>query len=156
MNKKIISVLSIVTLCMAIIFSGCTEDDKIPTEESDTLIVGISTSEIAYPAVVHQEVSEEVIDDDEFDIRLIALVTMAEAESESDTVHDVVYQPYQFSSMWDGRADRCEVQEDICDLVREEMNKRSNYDCIFFNSENYSEYGAPMFQVEHHYFSSYE
>lgn len=177
MNKKIISVLSIVTLCMAIIFSGCTEDDKIPTEESDTLIVGTSTSEIAYPAVVHQEVSEEVIDDDEFDIRLIALVTMAEAESESDegkrlvidtvlnrvdseyfpdTVHDVVYQPYQFSSMWDGRADRCEVQEDICDLVREEMNKRSNYDCIFFNSENYSEYGVPMFQVEHHYFSSYE
>lgn len=111
------------------------------------------------------------------DIRLIALVTIAEAEGECElgkrlvidtilnrkdsphfpnTICEVVYQPNQFTSMWNGRVDRCEVTEDICQLVREELYLRTNNDCIFFTAGNYSEYGIPMFQVENHYFSSYE
>jgi hypothetical protein len=27
---------------------------------------------------------------------------------------------------------------------------------IFFRTERYSDYGVPMFQIEHHYFSSYD
>ncbi len=183
MDKKAISKLTaicVTIVCAIFIFQSCTHGDTVQAEKNkndvSTVKVGTLTSEIAYPAVIYQEVSEETMDE-EFDVRLIALVTMAEAESESDegkrlvidtilnrvdsvyfpdTVYDVVYQPYQFSSMWDGRADCCEVREDICELVREEMNDRSNYDCIFFNSENYSDYGVPLFQVENHYFSSYE
>lgn len=70
----------------------------------------------------------------EEDIDLIALVTMAEAEGESEygkrlvidtilnrvdseyypnTVFEVVYQPDQFSSIWNGRADRCYVTDEI-------------------------------------------
>ena len=66
------------------------------------------------------------------DIELIALVTMAEAEGECeegkrlvidtilnrvdsvyfpDTVYDVVYQANQFSSMWNGRVDKCFVND---------------------------------------------
>lgn len=110
------------------------------------------------------------------DIELIALVTMAEAEGECeegkrlvidtilnrvdshhfpDTVQEVIWQPNQFSAMWNGRTDRCYVREDICQLVREELESRSNYDVVFFNAGHYSKYGAPLFQVEHHYFSSY-
>jgi N-acetylmuramoyl-L-alanine amidase len=110
------------------------------------------------------------------DIKLIALVTMAEAEGECekgkrlvidtilnrvdskhfpDTVKGVIYQPHQFSSMWNGRVDRCEVREDICNLVREELNFRTNHDVVFFMAGRYSVYGTPMFQVENHYFSSY-
>ena len=111
------------------------------------------------------------------DVELSALVTMAEAEGECeegkrlvidsilnrvdsehfpDTVYEVIYQPNQFSSMWNGRVDRCEVREDICDLVYEELESRRNYDVVFFTAGEYSAYGVPMFQVENHYFSKYE
>ena len=113
----------------------------------------------------------------EEDIELIALVTMAEAEGECeegkrlvidtilnrvdsgyfpDTVHGVIYQPNQFSSMWNGRVDRCEVREDICQLVREELEERTNKEVIFFTAGRYSDYGVPIFQVGNHYFSSYD
>lgn len=111
------------------------------------------------------------------DISLIALVTMAEAEGECeegkrlvidtilnrvdsehfpDNVYDVVYQKSQFSSIWNGRIDCCEVKDDICQLVIEELKSRTNTDVIFFTAGEYSKYGTPMFQVENHYFSSYE
>lgn len=111
------------------------------------------------------------------DISLIALVTMAEAEGECeegkrlvidtilnrvdsehfpDNVYDVVYQRNQFSSIWNGRIDCCEVEDDICQLVKEELRSRTNTDVIFFTAGEYSKYGVPMFQLGNHYFSSYE
>lgn len=110
------------------------------------------------------------------DIELIALVTMAEAEGEPeegkrlvidtilnrvdskhfpDTVEGVIYQPSQFTSMWNGRVDRCYVMDDICQLVREELVSRANNEVVFFTAGRYSAYGVPMFQVGNHYFSSY-
>lgn len=111
------------------------------------------------------------------DIELIALVTMAEADGECeegkrlvidtilnrvdsvyfpDTVYGVVYQANQFSSMWNGRVDKCFVDDDICQLVEEELQSRTNVDTIFFTAGEYGKYGRPMFQVGNHYFSSYE
>ena len=111
------------------------------------------------------------------DIELIALVTMAEAEGECeegkrlvidtilnrvdsvyfpDTVHGVIYQANQFSSMWNGRVDKCFADDDICQLVEEELQSRTNVDTIFFTAGGYGKYGTPMFQVGNHYFSSYE
>lgn len=111
------------------------------------------------------------------DISLIALCTMAEAEGECeegqrlvidtilnrvdsewfpDTVEDVIYQPRQFTSMWNGRVTKCEVQPDICRLVRNELKSRTNSDVIFFRTGKFSEYGRPLFKVGHHYFSSYD
>lgn len=109
------------------------------------------------------------------DIELIALVTMAEAEGESeegqrlvidtilnrmdsekypDTVEEVVYQKSQFSSMWNGRVDRCEVTEELCQLVEEELDSRTNNEVIYFHADRYSKYGTPMFSIGGHYFSS--
>jgi len=111
------------------------------------------------------------------EIDLIALVTMAEAEGETelgkrlvidtilnrvdsehfpDTVNDVIYQRNQFSSMWNGRVDRCYVMPEIVELVKEELLERTNYDCMFFTAGGYSSYGVPMFQECCHYFSSYD
>lgn len=110
------------------------------------------------------------------DIELIALVTMAEAEGETElgkrlvidtilnradsiyfpnTIHEVVYQKNQFSSMWNGRVERCEIMEDIVELVKEELKSRTNSDVIFFTAGSYSYYGMPLFKEDHHYFSSY-
>lgn len=113
-----------------------------------------------------EEVEEQLLSDEE--IELIALVTMAEAEGECeegkrlvidtilnrvdsvyfpDTVYEVIYQPSRFSSMWNGRVERCEVRNDICELVWEELKDRTNYEVIFFTAGGYSNYGVPLFQV---------
>lgn len=109
------------------------------------------------------------------DIELIALVTMAEAEGEPehgqrlvistilnrvdsnrfpDTVHGVIYQKNAFSSMWDGRADRCYVREDFVALVKDELKNRTDNETMFFRTGHYSAYGTPMYQYGNHYFSS--
>lgn len=111
------------------------------------------------------------------EINLIAQVTMAEAEGEPelgqrlvidtilnrvdspyfpDTVTDVVYQKNQFTCMWNGRFNSCYVKEELVDLVEEELLERTNSEVVFFRTRQYSVYGVPMFQVGHHYFSSYD
>lgn len=109
------------------------------------------------------------------DMKLIAQMTMAEAEGESeygqrlvidtilnrvdsstfpDTVYDVLYQPYQFSSIKDGRFERCHVKKELYELVVEEVHNRTNYDVIFFRTGHYSKYGTPLFKEDSHYFNS--
>lgn len=113
----------------------------------------------------------------EEEIELLALVTMAEAEGETelgkrlvistilnrvdherfpDTIKDVIYQPNQFTSMWNGRVDKCFIDEEIVRLVKEEVNSRTNSETIYFHADRYSDYGNPMFAEGNHYFSSYE
>lgn len=116
------------------------------------------------------ELTEEEID-------LIALVTMAEAEGESEcgkrlvidtilnrldsehfpnTISEVIYQPNQFSCMWNGRVDRCYVKDDIRQLVEEELLEIKNSKVIFFCAGGYIRYGTPLFKEGNHYFSSWK
>ena len=102
------------------------------------------------------------------EIELIALITMGEAEGESelgkrlvidtilnrkddptfpDTIHDVIYYPNAFSVVSNGRLERCYVMPEIVELVKEELLDRTNF-------AEYSKYGTPMFQEGNHYFSS--
>lgn len=177
--KKVTAISIIFSLCAILIFSMTTHSagGEISADSQAMVIIPVSIPVITY--IPMEEISESDTKGllSEEDISLIALVTMAEAEGECekgkrlvidtilnrmdseyfpDTAYDVIYQPYQFSSMWNGRADRCEVRDDICLLVKEELESRTNYDVIFFTAGCYSDYGVPMFQVENHYFSSYE
>lgn len=139
--------------------------------------IPIAVEETEETEETEESITEVIPEMSREDVELIALVTMAEAEGECeegkrlvidtvlnrvdseyfpDTVYEVIYQPNQFSSMWNGRVDRCEVREDICKLVYEELESRTNYDVVFFTAGEYSAYGIPMFQVGNHYFSKYE
>lgn len=110
------------------------------------------------------------------DTYLLALVCMAEAEGEPEygqrlvidtilnrvehdkfpnTISGVVYQKNQFTSMWNGRANRVKPTKKIYKLVEEELHNRTNYDCIFFTAGQYGEYGRRLFKVHNHYFSAY-
>lgn len=112
----------------------------------------------------------------ESDISLIAKVTMAEAEGESilgkrlvidtilnrvdspycpNTVSGVIFQPNQFTCVNNGRLNRCYVKNDIYNLVKQEMNKRTNKNVFFFRTGCYSSYGIPLFKEGYHYFSKY-
>lgn len=144
------------------------------------LLVASSEEEIVEEVVV-EEIEDAVVEElptiSQEEIELIALVTMAEAESESemgkrlvidtilnrvdsdlsyfpDTITQVIYQPDQFSPIWDGRINDCYVDEDICQLVREELKSRTNYDVLYFHADKYGKYGTPLFAEGNHYFSS--
>lgn len=187
MKKQILRILLLTSLifCVSSLQSRAAErpvGKSVVMGEKETLFGGtVNLTDAVETAIKEKEVEEEPelykCGLTENEIRLIALVTMAEAEGESETgkrlvidtilnrvdsgyfpdsVYEVIYQPNQFSSVWNGRIQRCYVSDDICRLVREEAEKRLNNDCIFFTAGGYSKYGAPMFQVGNHYFSSYE
>lgn len=179
---RLIKVITVPILCGIVIASSFFISEFHSDGEDVAAISKAIVVEKTEPVMIAVEETEESITEvipemSREDVELIALVTMAEAEGECeegkrlvidtvlnrvdsdyfpDTVYEVIYQPNQFSSMWNGRVDRCEVREDICELVYEELESRTNYDVVFFTAGEYSAYGVPMFQVGNHYFSKYE
>ena len=110
------------------------------------------------------------------EIDLISRVVMAEAEGEPlegkiyvidtifnridsdkfpNTVHDVIYQKNQFTSIWNGRFDRCEKNEQLDEIIIKEYYNRTNNEIVFFTAGEYGQYGIPAFKVGNHYFSIY-
>lgn len=123
--------------------------------------------------IIDKSIKPEIAGVTDEEIELIALITMAEAEGECekgkrlvidtilnrvdsnhfpDTIHEVIYQPNQFESLYNGRVDRCYVVDDICQLVREEVQRRTNSEVVYFTAGAYGKYGKPIFQVGNHYF----
>lgn len=153
-------------------------DDPQPTAEP--AFISAKTSMEHYipeptPSPAFVEPEEPLVSEE--DIELLALLTMAEAEGESeegqrlvidvvlnrvdnphfpDTIYEVVYQKNQFSGMCEERVSRCYVMDELVQLVREELEHRTNYDAVYFRTEHYHSYGVPLFQVGAHYFSSYD
>lgn len=195
MRKVYLALLALYTAMGLYIFDVASEELPQAVEvkmEEVTYVEEISAVASSVDSVIFQseapEVKPEIVEltipeveeeprftDEEID--LLALVTMAEAEGESeegkrlvidtilnrvdselryfpDTVHDVIYQKNAFTSMWNGRVDRCYVDEDIRQLVLEEIESRTNNDVMYFCAGVYSNYGTPMFPVGNHYFSS--
>lgn len=151
-----------------------------PITATEAVMTTMPVGVFEQPTFVFEPVQTTTIrephDVSEEDIKLLALVTMAEAEAEPElgkrlvidvilnrvdsehfpnTIRDVIYQPNQFTCMWNNRIDRCEVRDDIIRLVREELENRTNYHVIFFRTGDYHSYGTPMFSIGNHYFSEY-
>lgn len=178
----ILTVIFVTIFC--VVMSGGSKNKNIEPEATWNETVAAVTEPalanvptFAVSTTVVEPVEEWLYPLSEDEINLIALVTMAEAEGETelgkrlvidtilnrvdnphypDNVTDVIYEKNQFSSMWNGRIDRCYIIPEIVELVKEELLERTNYDCIFFTAGGYSKYGKPMFQECCHYFSSYE
>lgn len=121
------------------------------------------------PVIEVDKLSQEEVD-------LISRVVMAEAENEPlegklyvvdtilnrvdsksfpNTVHDVIYQAHQFTSMWNGRYNRCKSNSELNDMINAEYSNRKNSGIVFFTANRYGEYGSPSFRVANHYFSTY-
>lgn len=170
---KRISILTPLIIFAIMLIYPCNKEIKADTISSNEIKkYSQSTCTINTKLVI----SNNKIALNDYEINLIALVTMAEAEDECeygkrmviDTIlnridsecypnnaESVIYQPNQFTSMWNGRINRCSVNEQVINLVKEELRNRSNYDVIYFRTDYYSDYGTPLFNVGNHYFSSY-
>lgn len=157
--KNLLYIIAILTLIM-----------NPPAKKNET-ISDVSPNEMEDLKVCESDFKGMEITDD--DIRLIAWITMGEAEGECEegkrlvidtilnrvdhqnfpnSINEVIYQPSQFSCVWDGRLNRTSATEEVCQLVREELNNRTNYDVLFFTAGEYGKYGTHLFQVENHYF----
>lgn len=161
------------------------KDIEVYKEELDNKEQIILDFETKIENMISNDISEETIkeiikstyDFTEEEIALIAKLTIAEAGNQSDygkrlvidtvlnrmdspyfpdTVEGVIFQKYQFSPVWNGGIDKYVPDEHIIDLVKEEINDRTNSEVIFFTAGKYGPYGVPLFQVEDHYFSKYE
>jgi N-acetylmuramoyl-L-alanine amidase len=142
-------------------------------------VVNYITEEVIDEPIVEEPIIEEVEEElplSNEDIDLIALVTMAEAEGESEegkrlvidvilnrfdsdrfpnTISGVVYARNAFECMWNGRVDRCYVRDDIRQLVIEELKSRTYSNTHYFRTNHYHNFGIPVVQVGNHYFSTY-
>lgn len=155
-----------------------------PVQETDILeSISVKKAVAAEPMVEKEVVVEQEPEEapapsvTQEEIELIALCVMAEAEGECeygqrlvidvilnrvddphfpDTIYDVIYQKNQFAGMYGDRITRCYVKDELVQLVREELENRTDYDVVFFRTGHYHSYGVPMFQVGAHYFSSYD
>lgn len=93
--------------------------------------------------------------------KLVADVVLNRVDSPDfpDTITDVILQcgnngVYQFSVVCDGRIDAVEPTEETFQAVREELERRTNKDILFFTSEGFSPYGSAWEKVGDHYFST--
>lgn len=155
-----------------------------PVQETDILeSISVKKAVAAEPMVEKEVVVEQEPEEapapsvTQEEIELIALCVMAEAEGECeygqrlvidvilnrvddphfpDTIYDVIYQKNQFAGMYGDRITRCYVKDELVQLVREELENRTDYDVVFFRTGHYHSYGVPKFQVGAHYFSSYD
>lgn len=176
MFKRLIESVAVLSM---VLFVTIAADQPIPTKTVEVKSQEYASRPTAKYVEVKQLVKQtkgKMVGISKEDLELIALITMAEAEGESehgkrlvistilnrvdseyfpDTVKGVIYQPNAFTSVWNGRVDRCEVLPDICRLVEDEINSRTNGDVVFFSAGDYSNYGVPMFSEGNHYFSSY-
>ena len=182
--KKIFRVLVMLSVifCGTVVSAGNTIEpvEELVTETTVSITEQETTTEpaiIEEPVIIESTTIQQKPEDNliysEDEIELIALVTVAEAEGESeygkrlvistilnrvdsngfpDTIHGVIYAKNQFTSMWNGRINRCKVTDDVRQLVREEMISRTNSDVLFFTAGEYGQYGIPLFQVGNHYF----
>lgn len=177
MNRCLAVYTITMTLALFWMFTVSAGEYTAPEEEvirvETSIIIEETTEEptTVYISKDFQETYEPKISEDE--IELLALVTVAEAEGESeygkrlvidtilnrvdhdrypDTIKGVIYQKGQFTSMSNGRAEKCKVTDEVRQLVREELESRTNSEILFFTAGGYGRYGTPLFQVGNHYF----
>lgn len=163
-------------LLLALLISGCGEQQHEKVSESPKVPVDKEEAMIEVEPMTF-DCGEETGTPTNGDVKLIAMLTMAEAEDECElgkrlvidtvlnrvdsenfpgTIDDVIFEPGQFPPMANGRAEMCYADEDICILVREEIENRTNSECVYFQTDCYPSWGKPLFVVQNHYFSGEE
>ena len=121
------------------------------------------------------EETEEATTLDEYQKKILAYCTMAEAGNQDElgkrlvidvvlnragcevfpgnTVEEIVFWPGQFSVVENGSIFKTEPTSDIWELIDEELQSRTNTEVVFFQRYRYSGSGEPWAKVGDHYFS---
>lgn len=125
-----------------------------------------------------QETAEEIAEEEYWDsLEMLAVCVEAEAGNQSlfgkrlvvdailnrvddgsglweDTIQDVISQPTQFTSYWDGGMESIvEPSEESFEAVRMELEERSYPGIFYFREGQWPDYGEHWKKVGDHYFS---
>ena len=91
--------------------------------------------------------------------RLVADVVLNRVESDRfpNSITEVIYQDYQFSTVMDGALDKAawHISDESFEAVRLEAlesEERLDEDILFFTADKYNEYCVPGYQYGSHYF----
>ena len=175
--------LTVFELCMValLVAAGLTyEPYEPPTPEPE--YVSIYAEPMAAVFEREEEIEEateensEAITLDEYQKKILAFVTMAEAGNQEElgkrlvidvvlnrasceafsgeTVEEIVFCPGQFAVVANGSLFKTEPTPDIWELIEEELQERTNNEVVFFQLYRYSGSGEPWAKVGDHYFST--
>lgn len=149
--------------------------EEEPKKKVEPTIIFMTPEDEVVEVVEFAEIEdEEIIETTSDDLYLLALVCMAESEDQSELgqrlvidtilnrvdsedfpndISSVIYQPGQFTSMHNGRADRVEPTDRIHELVAEELTNRTNTEVLYFRTGHYHAGHEQLMQEGDHYFS---
>lgn len=148
--------------------------------EPVTYIVDMPTDQAAPKTIEIYEMTEEDLQEEMYydSLELLAMCVEAEAGNQSlygkrlvvdvilnrvddttgnwpDTIAEVITQPYQFSSYWNGSIEKAIPTEETFEAVRMELEERTNTEVLFFTSEGWGDYGTHWKKIEDHYFCTW-
>lgn len=176
-KQELVGCALLICWAMIVVFTTILFVTMAETSYATTSSLQAPEPVVEEPAVTEREIVtvEYTPPYTEDEIDLIALVCMGEAEGESelgkrlvidtilnraesnyfpDTVEEVVYQSGQFECMWNGRIDRCDITDEVRELVISEMRSKENSDVLFFRAGYYHDFGTPVLSEGNHYFST--
>lgn len=148
-----------------------------PEIVKETRYVYVPVVEASEPTFQVYEITEDDLEEEMFydSLELLAMLVEAEAEDQDligkrlvvdtvlnrvdcsewpDCIEDVIMQPGQFTSVWNGRMDKIkEPSEESYEAVRLEIEERLDYEVVYFTAGGFGKYGTPLYQHMDHYFS---
>lgn len=167
----------VVSLIFGNAYAHANESDEIYIYEGEAITCEDYTIGHLVDEIVADTISEYInthyIPYSEEEVELIALLTLGEAEGESeygqrlvvdtvlnrldssyfpDTINEVVYQKGQYSAIRSKKIRKMEVSDELRELVKEEMRNRSNSEVIFFKTGSYHNRKNKLFKEGKHYF----
>lgn len=153
------------------------EHPPVQEIDYDVLKEEAEEAETEYPPLEAIPATEEEIEEENYEGELehLAILVHAEAGNQDqigkrlvvdvvlnrvddpdfpDTIDDVIWQKYQFSTIWDGAYDSAEwtVTQSDYDAVSAELDQRLDSEILFFTAGEYGKYGTPAYQHGDHYF----
>ena len=173
MRKRVYETLAIILVSLFVVLML---EDHIDTSEhiQDGVehCISVQPKEVIMcHQYTEEEMQEELYDDS---LELLAICVEAEAGSQDilgkryvvdvilnrvdserfpNNITDVIQEPYQFTSYWDGHMDRIlEPSEETFEAVRMELRERTNSEVLFFTEGRYNPYCEPLFVHGAHYF----
>ena len=87
--------------------------------------------------------------------RMVASVILNRVDDPDwpDSIEEVISQPYQFTSYWDGGMEKVVPTEETYEAVQMELQERGWPGLFYFEAGGFSKYGTPWKKVGDHYFS---
>lgn len=134
------------------------QTDFIPTVHTGGLV--ISPEDDYYNSIEFMAkcVEAEAGNQDLLGKRMVVDVILNRVNDDSgewpDTIVDVITQPYQFSTYWNGAIDKVdEISEETWKAIYMELEEITYPDIYYFTNNGFHDYGTPWEKVGDHYFN---